>query len=105
MPNPGNSDRRYEVHCSAVIAAELRHLQHEAPGVARKRAIAEAFRKVIRQLQFDPNEVGEPLYRLAVLRLQVRTCSVRPLVVDFAVSEEHPLVFIKGVKLLPEKAK
>jgi hypothetical protein len=103
MPDPGNSDRRYEVHCSAVVAAELRRLQREAPGVARKRAIASAFREVIRQLQFDPTEVGEPLYRLPGLRLQVRNCSVRPLVVAFAVSEERPLVFIKSVKLLPEK--
>jgi hypothetical protein len=105
MPNAGNSDRRYEVHCSAVTAAELRQLQREAPGVSRKKAIAAAFREVIRRLQFDPNDVGEPLYRLPALRLLVRTCSVRPLGVVFAVSEEYPLVFIKAVKLLPEKAK
>jgi hypothetical protein len=32
--------------------------------------------------------------------MRVRTVACRPLVVDFAVSEDRPPVFIKGVKLL-----
>jgi hypothetical protein len=32
--------------------------------------------------------------------MQVRTVIIRPVVVDFGVCEDRPLVFIKGVKLL-----
>jgi hypothetical protein len=32
--------------------------------------------------------------------MQVGTAVIRPLVVDFAVCEDRPLVFIKGVTLL-----
>jgi hypothetical protein len=37
--------------------------------------------------------------------MQVRTIVIRPLVVDFAVCEDHPLVFIKGVKLLAARGR
>ena len=40
------------------------------------------------------------LYRLAVLRLQVRMAVVGPLVIDFAVHEEERVVFIRGVKAM-----
>jgi hypothetical protein len=32
--------------------------------------------------------------------MEIRTAVVGPLAVDFAVCEDQPLVFIKGVKLL-----
>jgi hypothetical protein len=43
---------------------------------------------------------GEPLYRLPALRLLVRHAMVAPLVVDYAVYEERPVVFIRGFKVL-----
>jgi hypothetical protein len=43
---------------------------------------------------------GEPLYHLPALRLQLRCAVIRPLVIDFAVSEEGHEVYIKAVRLL-----
>jgi len=100
MPAPHNGERRYEVHLSGAIAEELRRLQRQASQTEGSRAIASAFRQIVARLERDPNTFGEPLYRLPGLRMQVRTCIVRPLVVDFAVCEDHPLVFLKGVALL-----
>jgi hypothetical protein len=59
-----------------------------------------AIREVIVRLRNDPTEFGEPLYRLPVMRMQLRCASIRPLYVDFAVCDDRPLVFIKAVKLL-----
>ena len=59
-----------------------------------------AFGEIIRRLSLDPFHTGEPLYRLPGLRMQIRTCIVRPLAIDFAVCEDRPLVFIKSVHLL-----
>jgi len=42
------------------------------------------------------------LYRLPILRMQVRACVVRPLAVDFAVCEDRPVVIINGVTLLTD---
>jgi hypothetical protein len=42
----------------------------------------------------------EPLYYLPALRMHVRHGGIGPLFIDFAVCEDHPLVFIKGATLL-----
>jgi hypothetical protein len=61
-----------------------------------------AVRVVWRRLSHDPNRFGEALYRLPVLRMHLRSGLVRPLVVHFAVCEDRPVVFIKGVTLLSD---
>ncbi len=90
--------QRYTIHCSGVITQALKQLQKEA--IDKGKSIASAFRQIIRRLQLNPTETGEANYRLPSLRMQIRTVVVRPLVVDFGVCEDKPLVFIKGVILL-----
>jgi hypothetical protein len=101
-PEPDGLGPPYEVHGSGVIAAEIRRLRRQAAGEGRSAAMMAALREIHRRLQLDPNALGEPLYRLPVLRMQVRTCVVRPLAVDFAVCEDRPVVIIKGVSLLTD---
>jgi hypothetical protein len=100
MTGPDNGARRYEVHCSGAIAKAIQRVHDQATRQGRGKAVTRAFRRIILRLEVDPFNLGEPAYRLPGLRLQVRTVIARPLVVDFAVCEDHPLVFIKGVKLL-----
>ncbi|HMF17503.1 MAG TPA: hypothetical protein VKE98_09870, partial [Gemmataceae bacterium] len=59
-----------------------------------------AIEEILQRLRTNPTNLGEPLYRLAALGLEVRTCVIRPIGMDFAVHQERFLVFIKGVKLL-----
>lgn len=99
MAEPQNGKRRFAVHCSEAVANDLYQLQQRV-SPARKRSISAAFRQILKQLQIDPRKAGEPAYRLPSLRLQVRKVVVRPLVIDFAVSEDLPLVFIKSGMLL-----
>jgi len=37
---------------------------------------------------------GEPLFRLPALRMRVRQVAIRPLYINYAVCEDHPLVFL-----------
>jgi len=92
----------YAVHAVGKVAKRIQQLQRRAERQGRGAQFLVALKHIYEQLQQDPNNIGEPLYRLSKLRLHVRTCSVRPLVVDFAVHDELPLVFLKGVWLLPE---
>ena len=62
--------------------------------------MAKALHLLKRRLQTSPGNLGEPLYRLAALRMQIRTVVLGPLAVDFGVCEDRPVVFIKGVVLL-----
>jgi hypothetical protein len=100
MSQPEDSGPRYEVHCSGLVARELRDLQRQASRAGQGEAMLSAFRQIVERLREDPNEAGEPLYRLPALRMQVRQMVVRPLAVDFALCEDRPLVFIKGATLL-----
>jgi hypothetical protein len=93
-----NGDPRYDVEISGTNAADILARQASRAGIGRE--FVAAFRAVIARLRRDPNHFGEPLYRLPTMRLQVRCAVIRPLVVDFAVSEERPEVYIKSVKLL-----
>ncbi len=100
MSARGNGARRYDVHCSGAITREIHRVHRRAARQGRGKAVTRAFRQVVQRLEIDPFHVGEPAYRLPGLRMQVRTTIVRPIVVDFAICEDQPLVFIKGVKLL-----
>jgi hypothetical protein len=98
LPDSGNG-RRFEVHCSGAVANDLYQMQE---GVAsfQKQRIAAAFEKIVRDLQVKANEIGEPLYRLPHLHIQVRSTVVPPLGVVFGVCEDRPDAFIKTCKLL-----
>ena len=100
MAAQSNGSPRYEVHGSGAIAAAIRQLHHRATRQGRGATLTKAIRQILDRLERDPFNVGEPAYRLAAMRLQVRTVIVTPLVIDFAVSEDLPIVSIKGVKLV-----
>lgn len=95
MSLANGNGRRFIVDCSEVVAKELRQLQEMASPSERKK-IAAAFRTILHKLQTDPNQVGEPLYRLAEMHMQVRIVIIAPLVITFGVVEDKPYVFIKS---------
>ncbi len=100
MADPSNGERHFEVKVSEVIAQNLRQLQRQAAQEGRGKSVLAALRQIAEKLRRDPENCGEPLYRLPALRMGIRTVAVRPLVVDFAVCEDRDLVFLKAVKML-----
>jgi hypothetical protein len=100
MSSPGPGGSRFHLGFSTVIAETIRQLQREASAQDRGREFLHAIREIVRRLEGDPMEFGEPLYYLPALRLYVRVGAIRPLYVDFAVSADRPRVFMKAVKLL-----
>src|SRR5262245_3822319 len=102
MPTSANNGGAYEVHFAGNSLKSLRKLQQQASREGRGETVLSAFRQIVQRLQRDPTTFGEPLYRLPVLRMRVRCGSIRPLAIDFAVCEDRPLVFIKGVTLLSD---
>lgn len=105
MSGLGNHERRYTVYASGGIAAIIRRIQRRAKREGRGDKVIAALTQIHQRLRQDPQNLGEPLYRLTSLRLEVRTCVIRPVAVDFAVHDDRYLVFIKGVKLLTEPAR
>jgi hypothetical protein len=103
MPDPANGGRRYRVHGSGLFAQTLKRIYRQAAQQGRADEVLSAFRRIAQQLQRNPRRLGEPLYRLPGLRMQVRSVAFRPLVVDFGVCEDRPIVFLRAVKLLSRR--
>jgi hypothetical protein len=105
MSEPADGGQRYAVHGSRRIMEDFRRVQRQAVAEGRGVEALAAVKQIYQQLKQNPTDTGEPAYRLPGLRMQVRTVVIRPLVVDFAVCEDRPLVFIKGVKLLAARGR
>jgi len=103
MTVEGNGSRLFVVHCSGAIAKAIRLVHEQATDEGRGPEVTKALRQIIHRLEREPFDVGEPVYRLPSLKMQVRATVIRPLAVDFGVCEDQPLVFVKGVKLLSLK--
>jgi hypothetical protein len=102
MATAGNGQAQFRVHLSGMMAEHVWQLQRQAWQEGRGPSFIFAFRSMTRRLIDNPRDLGEPLYSLPGLGLQVRH-AIGPLLIDFAVHNHMPLVFIKGVSLLPRK--
>jgi hypothetical protein len=101
MTTQGNGHPgRYTVTTSETTKALLAQLSSQARQTGTSQQFLAALREIGQRLRNDPLNFGEPQYRLPALRLLVCQAIVRPLVVDFAVHEDRPLVFIRGFRLL-----
>jgi hypothetical protein len=103
MPSSTNGEHPYRVVISQAIAKEIGQLQYRASWEGRGEQFLQALRTIVDGLVHRPRQLGEPLYQLNALGLQVRSIAVRPVAMQFAVHKDRPIVFIKAVVLLPEK--
>jgi hypothetical protein len=92
--------RAYKVLLSEQDRAWLKNQHLEAIQEGKGQRFLAALRTIYERLRTVPLDFGEPLYRLPALRLLVRQGVVATLVVDYAVHEEQPLVFVRGFKSL-----
>jgi hypothetical protein len=96
----GNGEQPYQVAISQAIALKVRQLHRRAWRQGRGSDFSREFRQAIDRLQGSPWAFGEPLYQLPALQMQIRCAVLGLLYIEFGVSEDRPLVFIKDVKLL-----
>ena len=102
MTPQGNGEPiRYEVVLAGLAKEQLRMSHRQEAEAGRGQKLVSAFRRIVQRLQRDPVSFGERLYRLPALQSVVYQGAIRPLVVDYAVHDDHPIVFIRGFSLLP----
>lgn len=90
----------YQISSIGHVDKNIRRFQRQASRQGRGEQFLTALKYIYQQLQNDPHALGDPVYRLSSLRLQIYICSLRPLVMYYAVHEDRPLVFITDVKLM-----
>ncbi len=101
MASSTDGDRSYDLEFSAAIAETIRELQRRASREGRGYQFLQALRKVVRRVRRQPMDLGEPLYRLPVLKMLVRCVAIG--LVEFAVCEDRPVVYLKAVRLLSKR--
>lgn len=101
MTSQGNGQPvRYSVSMSQQTRAALKDVHARAAQAGRGSEFVVAFRQIVERLHTDPWNFGEPLYRLSALKLLVCQGAISRVVVDFAVHENLPIVFIREVRTL-----
>lgn len=85
----------YRVDHSGAVADEFRRLADLAHGSGRLPAFLRAARWIVEELARTPHEFGESRERYEALRL-TRRCGI----VDYAINDEHRIVFIRRFALL-----
>jgi hypothetical protein len=100
MTRQGNGQpARYEVTTSEQIKATIKKAYRAAVEARTGPHFLSTLRHIYERLRRDPHGLGEALYRLPALHLIVCHVLLSGVAVDFAVHEELPLVFIRGVKI------
>jgi hypothetical protein len=90
----------FKVHMSQTVREQFRNLNRLAIARGQGDAFVSALKRIVQPREARPHATGEPLYKLPNLRLQVRSAAIAPLVITFAVSTEHPYIYIKSGTLL-----
>jgi hypothetical protein len=90
----------HEVRFAGQAKAEVVELHRKAAEQGRGHIFLDALRGIYHWLRNDPEQFGEPLYRLPALQLVVYHAVASDLIVDYAVHRERRLVFLKGIRRL-----
>ncbi len=64
---------------------------------------ADAIRLLLGQLISKPNEVGEPMYRLQSMKMDVRRVALAPVYLEYGVHRTEPLVIVRRVVGMAER--
>jgi hypothetical protein len=90
----------FYVDVSGELRERIKACYREAVKQNRQQHFLAALTEINRRLTEDPKEFGDPLYRLPLLKLQIRSAAIRPVFVEYGVSEENPLVVLRRIKLM-----
>jgi hypothetical protein len=93
----------YRVVNSGLVTEEFRALIAQATAEHRLEEVKKATKKVFEGLKWVPDAIGESTEELSSPGTIKRHVLEEPLTIDFAINEEHRVVFILHVHLWPMK--
>src|SRR5712692_1861449 len=94
-----NGAAGYQVTYPVAVLQEVKRLGTGLSDIEEKRRFTAALRMIRMRLRTDPLDFGEHKYPLPHLQLKVRTASVRPVFVKYAVHDERRWVLVLECKL------
>ena len=90
----------FRIASSQKLNHEFEELCAQAESDRRGLFALETAQEIMRNLQKDATTVGEPLYNLKHLKLQMRLVLVFPWSIHFAVDEARRIVYLSRIALM-----
>ena len=101
MPAEGNGQPvQFKISFAGALAKELKTLHARAREVGLGDAFIDALRVAVSRMQNNPWSFGELVRRLKKSPWSIHVRCIKPLVIEFAICEERPVVYIRRVQLL-----
>jgi len=88
---------RYKVAFTGLASEQLKAVVRRAESYDKPALFADAIRLLLEQLVSKPNEVGEPMYRLQSMKMDVRRVALAPVYLEYGVHRTEPLVIVRRV--------
>ncbi len=99
MASKGNG-QHFKITFTGLLAPELKKLHERAKEAGLGDAVVEALETAVFRMQHDPWELGELVRTVKKPPLKIHVAVVKPLVIEFAIHQEKPVVLIKRIQLL-----
>ncbi|MFO0967659.1 MAG: hypothetical protein U0793_19025 [Gemmataceae bacterium] len=96
----GNGEPSYFLSISGALRAHIRELAAEAKARGIAVNLRNSLVEILRRLEKDPNEFGEPSHGMPNSPLKVRRGALAPLHVRYAVHEEKRTVILLNIRML-----
>ena len=88
---------RYKVAFTGLASEQLKAAVRRAESYDRPAEFASAMRRLLEQLAVNPTEIGEPMYRLYSMKMDVRRVALAPIYLEYGVHSTAPLVIVRRV--------
>jgi hypothetical protein len=98
MYSVGNG-QHYQISFFGTLAQELKKLKKRANAAGLGSAYVAALEYAIFRMQHDPWGFGELKALLQHARLHIHVAVIKPLIIEFGIHEDKPIVLIKSVRL------
>ncbi len=88
---------RYKVAFTGLASEQLKAAVRRAESYERLAEFASAIRSLLGQLVVNPTEIGEPMYRLHAMKMNLRRVALAPVYLEYGVHITEPLVIVRRV--------
>ena len=87
----------FKVEFTGLAREQYRNALRRAKNASRSEELGTAMRTLVVQLTDTPTEIGEPMYRLHSMKMDVRRVALAPVYLEYGVHLSEPLVVIRRV--------
>ena len=91
------NEGHYQIEFTGLAKEQLKSIVRRAVKTDRPARFAAAMRHLLEQLALNPTEIGEPICRLASMKMHIRRVALAPIYLEYGIHFTKPLVIVRRV--------